>query len=111
MPTLAELSGAKVPNTIDGISFLPTLLGRSEEQRKHAYLYWEYQGKQAVRWGDWKAYRNHIDADIELYNLEEDTGETLNIAVEHPEVVTRIIDIMKSARTESELFPLVQKKK
>ena len=39
--TAAELAGAKTSNPTDGISFLPTLLGKSEEQKQHDYLYWE----------------------------------------------------------------------
>ena len=38
MPTLAKLSGASCPRT-DGISFVPTLLGKSG-QKNHDYLYW-----------------------------------------------------------------------
>jgi arylsulfatase A-like enzyme len=111
LPTFTDLVGMDVPDGIDGISFLPTLLGRTAEQRKHEYLYWEYQGKQAVRRGDWKAYRSSVDADIELFNLREDIRETLDIADEYPEIITQIQAIMHSARTESELFPLVRKKK
>ena len=39
LPTAAEVAGAKEPKGLDGISILPTLLGR--EQKPHAYLYWE----------------------------------------------------------------------
>ncbi len=111
LPTFTELVGIDTPEDIDGISFLPTLLGRPHDQKKHEYLYWEYQGKQAVRWGYWKAYRSRVDAKIELYNLKEDVEETLDIAAEHPKIAIQIGGIMKSARTESKLFPLVRKKK
>ncbi len=50
MPTLAEVAGTKSPENIDGISFLPTLLGK-KKQAKHEYLYWEFHeqgGKIAV---------------------------------------------------------------
>ena len=51
MPTLCEVSGAPEPDLTDGISFLPTLLGKTQNHQ-HDYLYWEFheQGKkQAVR--------------------------------------------------------------
>jgi len=53
-----EITGAQVPEGIDGISFLPELLGKN--QKKHEYLYWEFLlheqgGKMAVRMGNWKA--------------------------------------------------------
>jgi arylsulfatase A len=105
-PTFTELSGAATPDDIDGISMLPTLLDDRSRQQQHEYLYWEYQGRQAVRMGRWKAVRHHIDGDIELYDLETDIGEQQNVAHDHSTVITRISEIMRSARTESDLFPL-----
>lgn len=109
LPTCCELGEAKIPEAIDGISFVPTLLGR--EQKRHEYLYWEFyeqKGKQAVRWGDWKGVRLNVSKDpdgpIELYNLKDDIGEANNIAGEHPEIVQKMRSIMKEARTESALF-------
>ncbi|GAL81975.1 arylsulfatase [Algibacter lectus] len=40
-PTLTELTGAKTPENIDGISFLPTLLNK-KDQKQHDHLYWEF---------------------------------------------------------------------
>ena len=60
IPTFAEITGAEPPENIDGISFLPELLGETDKQKKHDYLYWEFheqEGKQAVRWGNWKGLR------------------------------------------------------
>ncbi len=108
MPTLAELAGAGLPVEVDGLSMLPILLGESAEQPRHEYLYWEYQGRQAVRLGDWKGYRSNVDGPIELYDLGGDIGETRDVAALHPEVVARIADVMASGRTESELFPLLR---
>ena len=110
MPTLAELTGATPPEHIDGISFLPTLLGRSGQQQ-HDYLYWEYHGRwsgaQAVRTVRWKGVRlgGHDDPDaaIELYDMEADVGERHDVADRHPEVVRRIRAIMREAHTPSEI--------
>jgi arylsulfatase len=108
LPTLADLVDVEPPVEVDGISIAPTLLGR-RGQAKHEYLYWEYFGRQAVRLGDWKAYRKSVDSPIELYDLSTDIGEQNDVASDYPEVVQRIVEIMQSARTESELFPLVRK--
>lgn len=108
LPTLLEIAGAEVPPDVDGLSMLPTLLGRPEEQEGHEYLYWEYHGRQAVRLGDWKAYRTGVDAPIELYDLAADIGEAHDVAAEHPEVIARVVEIIRTARTKSELFPLVR---
>lgn len=107
-PTFAEMVEVKIPEDVDGISLLPTFLGK--KQVKHDYLYWEYVGKQAIRIGRWKAVKPGIDKDIELYDLENDMDEKNNVADQHPEIVAEIVELMKTARTESELFPLVQKK-
>jgi arylsulfatase len=108
LPTFAELVGTEVPTDVDGLSLLSTLFGRSDEQARHEYLYWEYHGRQAVRLGDWKGYRASVDSPIELYDLAADIGETRDVANLHPDVVARIAAIMQSGRTESELFPLVR---
>ena len=96
------------PANTDGLSLLPTLLGKSDEQQSHEYLYWEYHGKQAVRLGDWKALRHGVGEPIELYDLANDIGEQHDVASDHPEVITRIEDIMQNGRTPSELFPLAR---
>ncbi len=106
LPTITHVLGIDPPPDVDGISFLPTLLGQDTKQDKHKYLYWEYQGKQAVRKGDWKAYRANPEQAIELYNLSEDIGEQNDVASSNPDIVSEIEQIMKKARTESQLFPL-----
>jgi len=107
MPTLANLTGMDTPEDIDGISFLPTLFGRSGKQQQHKYLYWEYnRKKQAVRMGDWKAVRLNPKSEIELYNLKNDIGEKHNVASTHPDLVAEMRNIMTEGRTESEFFPL-----
>jgi arylsulfatase A-like enzyme len=113
LPTCCELVGAEIPEGIDGISMVPTLLGKSNEQLQHEYLYWEFheQGKrQGVRMGDWKGVRQNVaknpDGPIEIYNLKNDIGEERNIAVRHPGIVAKIEEYMKSARTPSEHWPL-----
>jgi arylsulfatase len=108
LPTFAELTGQTLPVPTDGVSILPTLEGRLQEQEERGYLYWEFQGRQAVRSGRWKAYRRASDGDFELYDLQSDGGEASNVSGENPEVVTRISRIMLEARTESELFPLLR---
>lgn len=90
MPTLAELTGTQCPDDIDGISFLPTLLGREAQQKQHEYLYWEFMGQSAVRWNDWKANKPR-KGDWELYNLKTDIEEKKNIANENPDVIKKLI--------------------
>jgi arylsulfatase A-like enzyme len=112
MPTAAEMTGLPAPEGIDGISFLPTLLGKP--QKKHTYLYWDYGHvrktyMQAVRMDNWKGVRVGKDAPLELYDLKNDPGETRNIAAKHPDIVSRIEHAIKEAYIESELYPIGRK--
>ncbi|MFQ6036255.1 MAG: arylsulfatase [Sedimentisphaerales bacterium] len=113
LPTCCELAGVTSPTGIDGISMVPTLLGQDQKQRKHEFLYWEFHErgkKQAVRMDYWKGVRLNVaknpDGPIELYNLEVDIAEKHNVAEQHPQIVAKIANYMKTARTPSELWPL-----
>lgn len=108
LPTLAELARIKPPKDIDGLSYLPTLLGQPQTNR-HEFFYWEFHERgfqQAVRTGDWKAVRTKLGAPLELYNLATDLGETNNVAAANPQVVARIEEHLKTARTDSPDYPV-----
>jgi arylsulfatase A len=115
MPTFADISRAEIPVPIDGISFLPSLLGK--KQKGHDYLYWEFHeqgGKMAVRMGNWKAVKLNIDkmpvGETELYDLSADIGETNNIASSRPDIVEKMEEIMKEEHTPSVDFPFLNEK-
>ena len=101
MATAAEMAGVEAPGGLNSVSLVPTLVGRPGEQDQHEYLYWEFYeqgGKQAVRWGDWKAVRFGIgEGEIELYDLASDLGESRNVALGHPDVVKRMAEFMLMA--------------
>lgn len=113
MATAAELAGIKPPIGIDSISFLPTLLG--EYQRPHPFLYWEFYERgsaQAVVMGEWKAVRKPaFKGEIELYNLDQDIGETKNVATGHPEITDRMSDLMTGSHIPSPLWKIRTKSK
>jgi arylsulfatase A-like enzyme len=118
LPTCVELADLMLPEGIDGISMVPTLMGHPERQRKHEFLYWEFHergGKQAVRMGDFKAVRLNVrkdpDGPLELYNLKNDMGEEHNIAAEHPDLIAKIEAYLKTARTDSLKWPIGRKPK
>ena len=109
-PTLAELTGQEIQNNVDGISFLPTLLGK-EGQQEHEYLYWEFHeknGRQAIRKGDWKLVRYDVfspeNTTTELYNIAQDPAETRNVAEENQVITEELLHLMEGARTESPVF-------
>ena len=111
LPTVLDIAKIETPTGLDGISFLPELLGKG--QQEHEYIYWEYrsrEGWQAVRKGDWKALRIGVREDaappLELYNLAADFAEQNDVAADNPELVVEFLEIMQSARFPSEYFPL-----
>jgi arylsulfatase A-like enzyme len=106
LPTAADLCGVPAPKGIDGISILPTLLGKKQMAR-HDSLYFEiYEPyfQQAVRWGDWKGYRLGTEAPLELYNLQTDPTEAHDVAAAYPEIVKRIEAIMAAEHIPSPHF-------
>ncbi len=118
MPTLLDLVGSPdvVPQDVDGTSFAPTLLGDTDKQQKHEFLYWEfaaYGGQQAVRVGDWKAVRQNMaklkageSPKTELYDLSTDPAEAHDVAVENPKVVSQLENVMATQHVPSAIFPL-----
>jgi arylsulfatase A-like enzyme len=113
LPTFAEVAGRTPPSGIDGISFLPTLLGQAADQKHHEYLYFELatqKGWQAIRMGDWKGVRLNLsqagNPKVELYDLKTDPREQHDVAASHPDIIAQIERIGREARTTSTMFPL-----
>jgi arylsulfatase len=110
MPTLAEITGARIPDGADGISFAPLIVGKDQEE--HDYLYWEfpaYGGQQALRKGKWKAVRQGLKqnptAPVELYDLGKDQGEENDVSRQYPEILNEMRQLMQEARKPSAYFP------
>jgi arylsulfatase A-like enzyme len=106
LPTIADIAGVKSPEEIDGRSMLPALYGQNQSRQDS--LYWEFHERgfdQAVRMGDWKAVR-HGKAPLELYNLTIDPGEARNVAQQNRDVVAKIDEYLKTARSDSAAWPI-----
>ena len=125
LPTVCELIGVDAPDESDGISYLPALLNKSQEE--HRFLYWEYfhynynwnpssglsrnhLDSQAVRLGDWKGVRynmkNDLTTPVELFNLSVDTAESNDVSSQHPEIVKEILNIMQVEHNDKEFFKI-----
>jgi arylsulfatase A-like enzyme len=106
LPTLCDVAGIYKPENIDGISFLPVLLGEGT-QEEHAFLYWEFPasgGQQAVRMGKWKGIRKNIFRDslqVQLYNLEVDIRELHDVSARYPEMTRKMEDIFRQEHIPS----------
>lgn len=97
LPTIAALTGIGRDNfTTDGIDLLPLLLGGQELPERS--LYWRARSQSAVRSGPWKLFRN--DQRTELYNLNDDPGEQIDLATQHPQLVARLLRDWQAWETE-----------
>jgi len=97
-PTFCEAAGVECDAKLDGVSFLPTLLGRQQTPATERTLFWvrleggRYRGKPyyAVRRGDWKLLQNSADEPMRLYNLADDPRETRDLAAKQPQIVRQL---------------------
>ena len=106
MATTADLLGSKTAIPSDGVSMLPTLLGKPQE-KKHDHLYFEIfepYFQQCVRWENWKGYRLGTKAPMELYNLKNDPKEHENVAAENPEIVKKLEALLVAEHVDSATF-------
>jgi len=109
METVAELTGQKIES--DGESLLKLFTGESDTLKRE-YIYWEFpymnipNAKQAVLKGEWKAVRNYVREEIQLYNIKEDPEELFNWVKERPEMAKEMVDIMNKEHSPSVYWPL-----
>ncbi len=107
-PTICDIAEIGNENRGDGISFLPTLLNKKQEE--HGYLYWEFYWwnptRRALRMGKWKAVQNAPDALIELYDLENDPREQVSLADKFPEKIQAVKEFFEEAHQPSEFWKI-----
>ncbi len=111
LPTFARLAGAKIPDdrTIDGRDIVPLLRGEAAARSPHrAFYYYILDSLNAVRAGRWKLHVSRRKgwgepgaANLcELYDLQSDPGETVDVAERHPEVVRELQALADAARAD-----------
>lgn len=110
LPTFAELLDRKIPAKTDGISVLPTLLGKNG-QKTHDFFYFEFHelnGRQAVVQGNWKVLRLNLQKKsvYELYNIASDPSEVHNVISLYPEKAEELKKIMQEAHSTDSNWPL-----
>jgi arylsulfatase A-like enzyme len=108
LPTFASLSGAPLPqgSTLDGVDMAPLLTGG--QSNRDTFFYYMKDWLCAVRHGPWKLHVRHKKAGTwletepvqELYNLNDDIGETVNMYEDHPDVVERLLSLLAECRAE-----------
>ena len=116
LPTFAALAGAEQSDReLDGRDASAFLLGQTATSPRDEYLYYAGCLLTGVRSGQWKLvlprpanprgtgwWGRLIEAvpDLQLYNLEEDPGESTDVAAQHPEVVQALMKRIERAREQ-----------
>ncbi|MBX2850871.1 MAG: arylsulfatase [Phycisphaeraceae bacterium] len=104
--TACDLAGLdRVPESVDGVSVLPTLLGKPQKPHPHFYFEFYSPFQQSVRKGKWKAIRFGTDKPSELYDLDADPNEKNNLAGRFPRIVRELEQIMAWSRTSNRYWP------
>ncbi|MEY2724630.1 MAG: Arylsulfatase [Planctomycetota bacterium] len=108
LPTIAAISGAKLPDVqLDGRDLSPLLFGEGKVERG-AFMYYRGTSLFACRLGSWKAHfatrAGYGQAKLEehqpplLFELRVDPGEKWNVAGRHPEVLQQIEEAVAEHR-------------
>ncbi|MEB2782917.1 sulfatase [Algoriphagus sp. C2-6-M1] len=123
LPTLAEITGSKLPElTIDGRSILPMLQGKEMESKPY-FAYYNRNELQAVIFGKWKLVLPHTYRSIPegatmrndgipvkyhmlkletaaLFDLSSDPNETTDVSESNSEILARLNQYADEARAD-----------
>lgn len=105
--TACELAGIETPIT-DGKSLVPLILGKSQGEDLHQYLYWENGSfgphSQATRFRNWFAFREHPEKPLQLWDLSSDISCKNDVAHSNKEIVEEALQIFNESHTSSEWY-------
>ncbi len=89
-PTICQAAAAGFDHKIDGLSFLPAMLGKRQPHPDRIIFWMRLEGNRykrkcyyAARQGDWKLLQNNADQEFQLFNLREDPREQKPLGREH----------------------------
>jgi arylsulfatase A len=120
MASIADIIGYTLPDNadVDSYSLYPLMINGTDYQSERAVIHHSFTGHFAIRQGKWKLNMlrgsggslqpklyepKEGEALYELYNIEEDPGETTNLYFEYPDVVkslkANITAIIKNGRS------------
>ena len=88
-PTLAELAGLDVPGEVQGKSLVSIMKDPSRSVREAALsLNNKSFGLRGSRW----AYMRYSQGEAELYDMDSDATELVDLAGQYPELVEEMVD-------------------
>ena len=114
MPTFAALAGTQPPmdRKLDGVEQSALFIGDSEEGSRDIFHYFLRMELQAVRKGQWKLvlpkekFHGYAKDDPpvttpQLYDLDSDISESMDVADQHPDVVEELHSLADEMKEES----------
>ncbi|SHJ77057.1 Arylsulfatase A [Reichenbachiella agariperforans] len=116
LPTLCDLAGIDIPETVEGVSFKPVLMGQKETVREVQYGVYcggTKPGMRSVRQGDWKLIKYDVMEGVvretQLFNLAENPNEYLPEHGKEAEMQTNLANNPKYADKLKEMEALLLK--
>ncbi|MGB3118045.1 MAG: sulfatase-like hydrolase/transferase [Verrucomicrobiales bacterium] len=93
-PTSCAAAGAEVPAAVEGVNLLPHLSGENAAA-PHDALYWRFGPQKAIRQGkwklvDWRDFDTKQQSGWQLFDLDQDIGETTDVSSAHPGIVAAL---------------------
>lgn len=132
MPTLLDVCGVEPPDAVDGIDQQPidgasltATFDAPEAPAPRSQQYFEMMGSRSIISGSWKATTDHVmellldEARLltgsrdyatdtwQLFDLDRDFAECVDVARHHPEVVERLRDEWFAEAERNHVFPLL----
>lgn len=94
--TFSALAGVEIDSAVkrDGKDIFDYLVNPQKKREARPFYYWHGGSLRAIRYGNWKIMLTGPftqETQIVLYDLHTDPGEHINVAEEHPEVITKLL--------------------
>lgn len=102
LPSFLKLAGldGSLPNKIDGQDITEVVIENKERsEEENVFFYYWMEALEAVRVGKWKLFVSRQNEEVrELYDLENDVVERVNLYQEQPEIVNRLYQYIADMR-------------
>ena len=91
MPTLQRLAGANLDSPMDGREVWPQITGTGGSFERTLYTTWGSGAREALHRGNFKIVRNGRSQGWQLFDLEKDPSETINLAPNDPVTLRKLL--------------------
>ena len=112
LPTIASIADCELPSdhVIDGKNIRSILFDDEIQHHAGAFFYYLRSTLCAVRSGRWKLHVVRVEQQgnttiknhevLELYDLNDDPGEQINLSAEYPDIVLKLQELLENCRVD-----------